>query len=79
MSQREMTFKIEELRYAMEQINSLQTTLFAAIYRQKEFSAEDFEWAFTLLEDISGDVLNKLIKLTNCAFENLRKDGEKNV
>ena len=43
MSQKEMAYKIEELRFNAEQIHSLQNALFAAIFRQKEFSVGDFE------------------------------------
>ena len=78
MSQKEMAYRIEELRFNAERIHSLQNSLFAAIFHQKEFSVGDFEWAFVLLGEMTMDALEELKVLTNCAFENFRKDGEKN-
>lgn len=78
MSQKEMTFKIEELAGQAERISSLQNTLYAVFYYQEDWSIKDFRWAFVLLTELTSDMLNGLEELTKSAFANLREDEKNN-
>lgn len=74
MSQKEMAFRIEELRNSAEKLCSLQDALYAAFYHcQKELAVNDLEGAFLVMEDIAFDVMNGLNDLTKSAFDNLKK------
>lgn len=77
MSQKELAYKIEDLQSKAEMINSLQNTLYAAIYCQDVFSKNDFDRAFNLLGNMTFDIAKELQKLTECAFEIFR--GQKEV
>lgn len=76
MSQKEMAFKMEELMDKAETVHSLQNTLFAAFYNSDGYSIRAFEWAFILLGDLTGDLLDELKEFTSNAFYNLRKDDK---
>lgn len=78
MSQKEMTFKIEELAGQAERIFSLQNTLYTVFYYQEDWSIKDFQWAFVLLTELTGGMLDGLEELTQNAFDNLRKDEKSN-
>lgn len=76
MSQKEIAFKLEELMNKAEMTHSLQNTLFTAFYCQKTYSIRDFEWAFILLGDLTGDIRDELKELTGSAFDSIR-EGKK--
>lgn len=75
MSQ-EIAHKIDDLQTKSEMICSLQGALHISIFNQDAFAISDFEWAFTLLEAITGELAEALKNLTNEAFEDMRKEGK---
>lgn len=77
MSQKEIAFELEELMDKVMMACSLQNTLFVAFYCQEDCSIMDFKWAFILLKDLTGDMLDKVRELTDSAFDSVRK-GKKN-
>lgn len=77
MSQKELAHRIDDLQTKAEMIHSLQNTLYVAIYCQDIFSKKDFDWAFSLLGNMTFDTAKELQKLTECAFDILKEQEEK--
>lgn len=75
----EIAFKIDELQTKAEMIHSFEGSLHISLFHQDDFAISDFEWAFTLLEAVTYELLEALKKLTDEAYEESRKGGEKNV
>lgn len=75
----EIAFKIDELQTKAEMIHSFEGSLHISIFHQDVFAISDFEWAFTLLEAVTYELLEALKKLTDEAYEESRKGGEKNA
>jgi len=73
MIQEEMAFKLEELMNIAERAFSLQHTLFTAFYCQDTYSIRDFELAFVLLGDLTGDMRDELRELTGSAFDSIKR------
>ena len=73
MSQEEIAFKIEELMINAEMIHSLQNTLFTVFYCRDECPIRDSEWAFVLLGNLTGDMLDELRELTDSAFDSIKR------
>ncbi len=74
MSQKEIAFRIEELRNSAEKLCGLHHSLYAALYCcHEEFSVNDFRGAFNAMGDITFDVFHELNDLTNSAFDNLKR------
>lgn len=73
---KEMAYKIEDLRNDAEKINSLQNTLFAAIYKGG-FAISTYEWAFVALGELTYSLLNELAELENEAFELIKTTQER--
>lgn len=73
MSQKEIAYKMEELKIEVEKTHSLQGALFEAIYRGNN-SHEEYEWAFMVLDDLTYKVRNELAKLVDIVFENLKQE-----
>ncbi len=73
---REMAFKLESVTDKAMMACSLCNTLFTAFYCQETYSIRDFEGAFILLGDLTGDMRDELKELTGSAFDSVRK-GEK--
>ena len=72
---KEMAHKIEDLRIDAEKIDSLQNTLFAAIYRG-DFAVNTYEWAFVAFGELTYSLLNELAELENEAFESIETNKE---
>lgn len=66
MSTKDVAFKVEELQLRAEEINSLQSALYAALY-EAERAKEDFEPAFVAF----GSMTMRLQKDLNILKENL--------
>lgn len=75
----EIAFKIDELQTKAEMIHSFEGSLHISIFHQDAFAISDFEWAFTLLETVTYELLEALKKLTDEAYEETRKGGEKSA
>ena len=73
----EIACKIDDLQSKSEMVYSLQNALYVSIFCQDAFSKDNFEWAFTLLDSITAEMVKELKKLTEDSFENLRKEGDK--
>lgn len=72
---REIAHKIDDLQTKTEMIHSLEGSLHVSIFHQDVFAISDFEWAFTLLEFLTSELMEALKNLTNEAFEDMRKGG----
>ena len=77
MSQ-EIAFKIDELQTRTEMLHSFEGSLHISLFHQDDFAISDFEWAFTLLEALTFELAESLKKLTDEAFEDVRKESGKN-
>ncbi len=75
----EFANRIDNLQSKAEMVRSLESVLLVAIFHQDDFAISDFEWAFNLLETVTFEISEELKKLTETAFEYMRKDSEKNV
>lgn len=75
---KEIAFKIDELQTKAEMIHSFEGSLHISLFHQDAFAISDFEWAFTLLETVTYELLEALKNLTDEAYEVAKKDGEKN-
>ena len=75
----EIAFKIDELQTKAEMIHSFEGSLHISIFHQDDFAISDFEWAFTLLEAVTYELLEALKKLTDEAYEESRKGGEESA
>lgn len=73
MTVKEIAYKIEELQIAAEKVNSLQNTLFSAIY-DGSFAPETYEWAFVVLGDITHALKNELNDVTKELFDLMRAE-----
>ena len=78
MTVKEIAYKLEEMQIESEKVNSLQNTLFEAIYRGDN-APEIYEWAFIVLGNLTFALANDLDKLTKAAFDNFCKAGDLNV
>lgn len=76
MTMKEMAFAIENLQNRAEIIHSQQNALYAAIYRQDEFSYKNYDWAFVALGEMTKELEDKLKELTTAVFDYLRKEQE---
>lgn len=72
----EFANKIDNLHKKTEMIRSLQGALCVSIFHQDVFAITDFEWAFSLLENVTAELEEALKKLTDEAYEGIRKGGE---
>lgn len=72
----EIAYKIDELQTKTEMIHSLEGSLHISLFHQDDFAISDFEWAFTLLEAVTYELLEALKNLTDEAFEGMGKDGK---
>lgn len=70
----EIAFKIDELQTKAEMIHSFEGSLHISLFHQDDFAISDFEWAFTLLEAVTYELLEALKKLTDEAFEIVEKE-----
>ncbi len=75
----EFANRIDNLQSKAEMVRSLESVLLVAIFHQDDFAISGFEWAFNLLETVTFEISEELKKLTETAFEYMRKDSEKNV
>lgn len=73
MTIKEIAYRIGELQIEAEKVNSMQAAIFEAIYRGNN-SAEEYEWAFCALGDLTFALKNNLEDLTNKAFDNLKRE-----
>ncbi|GFI24562.1 hypothetical protein IMSAGC011_03363 [Lachnospiraceae bacterium] len=73
---KEMAFNLEAIMDKAMMACSLCNTLFTAFYCQETYSIRDFEWAFILLGDLTGDMRDELKELTGSAFDSIR-EGKK--
>ena len=69
---RDIAFEIEAVHTKSEKLRDLQQALFVAIYRQKEYEPQEFEWAFVVLDEIANDIAADLKELTDTAFDQMR-------
>lgn len=72
---KEIAFKIDELQTKVEMIHSFESSLHVSLFHQDKIAISDFEWAFTLLEAVTFELLEALKNLTDEAFENIKKDS----
>ncbi len=75
MSQ-EIAHKIDELQTRMKMLCSFEGSLHISLFNQDVFAISDFEWAFTLLEALSSELAESLKRLTDEAFEDMRRCNE---
>lgn len=75
----EIAFKIDELQTKAEMIHSFEGSLHISLFHQDAFAISDFEWAFTLLEAVTYELLEALKKLTDEAYEAAGKGGEESA
>lgn len=74
MSTKDVAFKIEELQLRAEEINSLQSALYVALY-EAERAKEDFEPAFLAFGSMTQRLKTDLSDLTKRLFEQLGGEG----
>lgn len=72
----EFANKIDNLQSRVEMLHSFEGSLHISLFHQDDFAISDFEWAFTLLEAVTYELLEALKNLTDEAFEDMGKDGE---
>lgn len=65
--------KSDDLYAKSKMIYSLQGALHISIFNQDTFSIDNFEWAFSLLESVTEELVKELKELTDFAFENFKK------
>ena len=71
MSIKEMAFKIEKLQNDALKIDSISTALWQAI-SNGAFDAKTYDWAFVVLTDLTYDLKENLITLTEDTFMYMR-------
>lgn len=74
MTIKEIAFKVEKLQAQSEKVDSLSAALFSAIYEGNS-SADSYEWAFVLLEDVTHELAEQLNKMTEELFEIIKQKG----
>lgn len=72
----EFANKIDNLQSRVEMLHSFEGSLHISLFHQDDFAISDFEWAFTLLEMLTFELAESLKKLTDEAFEDMRKGGD---
>lgn len=70
MSTKDVAFKVEELQLRAEEINSLQSALYAALY-EAERAKEDFEPAFVAFGSMTMKLQTDLSRLKEKLFEQM--------
>lgn len=68
-----LAFQIEAVHTKSQKLRDLQHALYAAFYCQDQYSHEEFEWAFILLDEIANDVMHDMKDLTDIAFDEARE------
>lgn len=74
MELKDMAFEIEELQIRAEIIHSMQNALYAAIFRQKELSHENYDWAFVALGEMTKEQEDRMKELKKLTFDCLGKE-----
>lgn len=73
MITKDIAFRIEQLQIESEKIDSLQETIFQAIFHG-EINIDKYEWAFITLGEMTFDLKNSLEEMVNESFELARKE-----
>ena len=73
MSLGKIAHRIDDLQTKSLMANSLQNALYISIFCQEKEDKTDFEWAFTLLGNMTLEISEELKELTELVFEDYRK------
>lgn len=73
MSLGKIAHRIDDLQAKSLMANSLQNALYISIFCQEKEDKTDFEWAFTLLGNMTLEISEELKELTELVFEDYRK------
>ena len=73
MSLGKIVHRIDDLQTKSLMANSLQNALYISIFCQEKEDKTDFEWAFTLLGNMTLEISEELKELTELVFKDYGK------